>query len=126
MADPNLPSLIRATIGAYVKGFADSDLDAICALFGDDARIEDPVGSPKRTGAEDIRAFYRSALSARPRLTITGAPVIAGAFSATPISATVEMAGKVLVIDFISVMSYFPDGRIKAMTAYFDPETIHV
>lgn len=126
MAEPNLSALIRATIGAYVKGFADSDLDAICALFGDGASIEDPVGSPKRTGAEDIRAFYQSALSARPRLTVTGAPVIAGAFSATPISATVELEGRTLVIDFISVMSYFPDGRIRTMTAYFDPETINV
>lgn len=124
MSDGNLSAKIRSTIGAYVKGFADSDLDAICGLFEKDATVEDPVGTPKKTGVEEIRGFYEMALAAAPKLTVTGTPVISGAFSATPITATVNMDGKTISIDFISVMSYALDGRIKTMTAYFDPAAI--
>lgn len=124
MFETELPAKIRATIGAYVKGFADSNLDAICELFHPDATVEDPVGTPKKTGDAEIRAFYQMALGAAPKLTVTGTPVISGAFSATPITATVDMDGNTISIDFISVMSYELDGRIQTMTAYFDPAAI--
>lgn len=122
----DLTGRIRATIDAYVSGFSDNDLDAICKLYEKDATIEDPVGTPKKQGAEEIRAFYQMALSARPVLTITGAPITSGGFSATPIRAEVSMGGRAIVIDLISVMSFAPDGRIRSMTAYFDPGTIDV
>lgn len=115
------PIRIREVIHAYVKGFADRDLDALCALYADDATIEDPVGTPKRRGAAEIRAFYAMALAAAPTLRITAEPVIVGAFSATPLAAEVTMDGRVLVIELISVMGFAPDGRITSMTACFDP-----
>ena len=124
MSDINLPNKIRSVIGSYVKAFSDKDLDAVCALYADDATVEDPVGSPRKVGGAAIRDFYTLSLAANPQLKPLDAPSIAGAFSATPISATVTMNGRDLVIEFISVMSFHPDGLIKSMTAYFDPSAI--
>ena len=117
-------SVIRKTIDSYIQGICHADVEAICALYAEDATVEDPAGTPVRRGIGAIRDFYLYALSAKPELTMMAEPLITGAFSATSMKARVVMEGKPLEIDFISVMSFLEDGRIRMMTAYFDPELI--
>lgn len=119
MSQPISHDNIKSAIEAYIQGFADEDLDAICALYDDEATIEDPVGTPRHEGKEAIRSFYEMALGAKPRLTRHGEPHIVGPFSATPISAHVTMDGEDITISFISVMSYGENGKITSMTAYW-------
>lgn len=111
---------IRATIAAYLDALNRGDIEAICALYAEDATVEDPVGSPVIQGIEAIRAFYERSVAARPELEFLGDPVIVGAFSATPLRASVHFGGRDITIDFISVMSFRADGKVGSMTAYFD------
>ena len=117
---------INSVIKAYAQGFAESNLDAICDLYKDDATVEDPYGSPRKTGRREIREFYETALMAKPKIEIKRPPIIVNNFSATHLEATVEFSGKTIVINLISVMSYNPDGKIVSMTAHFDPASINV
>lgn len=116
---------IVATINAYVNGFADCNLDGICDLYDSNATVEDPYGSPRKNGIEEIRDFYKQALSAKPRLKIIGSPIIVDNFSATHLRATIEFGDNTMEINLISVMSYNVEGKIISMTAHFAPDTIN-
>src|SRR5687768_15589902 len=54
-------AVVRETITNYWKTFSAADIDALVALFTDDATVEDPVGSPVHEGKAAVRAFYESA-----------------------------------------------------------------
>lgn len=125
MSSNNLFDKINATINAYVKGFSDQSLDGICDLYDDNATVEDPYGTPRKKGMQQIREFYRTALVANPTLEIIRLPTIVNNFSATHLRATVEITNNTIVIDLISVMSYNDDGKIVSMTAHFDPASIN-
>jgi steroid Delta-isomerase len=49
---------VRATIEAYVDGWAKSDRVAWGALFADDAVLVDPVGKPAHVGKAAVVAFF--------------------------------------------------------------------
>jgi steroid delta-isomerase len=49
---------VRATIEAYVQGWAKSDRVAWGALFADDAVLLDPVGKPPHVGKPAVLAFF--------------------------------------------------------------------
>lgn len=125
MSSENIVDKIEATVNAYVQGFADCSLEGICDLYDANATVEDPYGSPRKNGIQEIREFYKQALAAKPKLEIIGSPIIVENFSATHLSVTVELSGNSIVINLISVMSYNQDGKIISMTAHFDPANIN-
>ena len=43
---------------AYIDAFNRADVGAVVALYAADATVEDPVGSPPKSGAAEIGAFY--------------------------------------------------------------------
>lgn len=49
---------MKATVDGYLAAVVSGDVDAIMALYGDDARIEDPIGAEPRIGAEILRSFF--------------------------------------------------------------------
>ena len=49
---------IRATIEQYLARFSAGDREGWLDLWADGATMEDPVGSPIRTGRQVIGAFY--------------------------------------------------------------------
>ncbi len=52
----------------YLDRHGSNDLDAVVALFADDATLEDPVGAPIVRGQAAIRAFYRATHARNGRL----------------------------------------------------------
>jgi len=54
-------------VTAYINAFGAEDLDAIAALFADNAEVHDPVGSEPHKGINAIRAFYGSAVASKGR-----------------------------------------------------------
>src|SRR3546814_8940608 len=42
----------------YIDGFNRADPAGVAALYADDATVEDPVGSPLKTGKAEITKFY--------------------------------------------------------------------
>ncbi len=112
----------RAVVEAYVGCHSAGDVDGILALFAEDARAYDPVGSPAHEGAEGIRAFFAGTHEMVDKLTLTlTGPVRAVAGSAAfPMVARSEMGEMILEIDIIDVFEFNEDGKISEMRAYWD------
>ena len=112
---------IRATIDAYTAAYGD-DREGWVALFADDARVEDPVGSEPRVGRAAIAAFWDEthALSDAVRLERTGPVRVAAGEAAFPMQAVLTMGDATMALPIIDVMTFDDDGRITSMRAFWD------
>ena len=63
---------IRLKIAAYIQAFNARDIDAVAAIYAEDATLEDPVGSEVKHGREEIRAFYEQYRDQPSFLQLTG------------------------------------------------------
>lgn len=109
-----------AVVEQYVAAFATADMDIIREIYADNARVEDPIGTPVHDGLEAVCAFYEGALKSGAKLALTGKPRCAGNAVAFPFQ--VNMPG--MVIDIIDVFEFNEQGRISSMKAYWGPENI--
>jgi len=110
-----------AVVHAYVDGFDRGDPDAIAALFAEEATVEDPVGTPPRRGAEDIRAFYARSTATGAKLELLGAPRCAGDYVAFPFAVKLDWQGRRQVIEVIDTFRFDASGKITEMRAFFGP-----
>ena len=108
---------IRETCETYVSLVGSYDVDAMVALFAEDARVEDPVGSDPHVGLDAIRAFYATLPAIGVSAVLTG-PVRAVADAATA-AFPFEVHTGDMVMQVIDVMTFDADGRIATMTAYW-------
>jgi steroid delta-isomerase len=119
MVDANY---IRKLYERYPELVTKNDVDAIVALYADDATIEDPIGSPAHRGTEAIRTFYQAAAGITMKR--VGPVHVAGREAATPLKVLIGPAGKQQVIDIISVMAFRDDGKIASMRAFWSADAI--
>jgi steroid delta-isomerase len=119
---------IRARVDAYTAAFSAGDRAAYVDCFAADAWIEDPVGTPVRTGAEAIGAFFdeSSGLAETIELRRTGSVRVAAGEAAFPMQARPTIGGTVFAVDIIDVMTFDDDGRITTMRAFWDPAAMGV
>ena len=115
-----------ATVHAYVRGFAESDVSAICDLFAPDATVEDPYGTPPHVGLDAIRRFYSGLIDAG------GASlVLQGAIRTTADSAAFAFCAHLprpdgdLRIEVIDVFQFAASGKINTMRAYWGRDNVH-
>lgn len=110
-----------AVVHAYVDGFERGDLDALVSLFAPDATVEDPVGTPPKTGLDEIRAFYAMSVATGAKLELLGEPRCAANYVAFPFAVKLEWQGKRQVIEVIDTFRINDDGKITEMRAFFGP-----
>lgn len=106
----------------YLARHAATDLEAVVMLFADDARLEDPVGSPVVCGRSAIRAFYRSAHARNGRLAFERiGPLLAGGDElALHVRARLERDPSSPGMDVIYTFRLDRDaGRILSLRAFF-------
>lgn len=115
------PEQMTGAVHAYVAGFAAGDVEAIVALFTDDATVEDPVGTPLKHGREEIRTFYAASVATGAKLELLGDPRCAGDFVAFPFAVKLEWGGKRTVIEVIDTFRIDDAGKITEMRAFFGP-----
>lgn len=114
---------LRETIETYMARFTAEDRDGWLDLFADDAWIEDPVGTPRRNGREEIGAFWDEthtvpdAIELRP----LGITTIVGNEGIFTMQARATLGDSVFGIDIIDLMTFDDAGRITTMRAFFDP-----
>jgi steroid delta-isomerase len=119
------PNHIRELYDRYPDLVTKGDVDAIVALYAEDATIEDPIGSPLHRGIAAVRAFYEGSVKmGGVAMKRTGPVRVAGSEAATPLIVKIGPAGSQQVIDIISVMTFDDDGRITSMRAYWSPDAI--
>jgi len=109
-----------AVVHQYVEAFDKQDMDIIRAIYSDDARVEDPVGTDIHEGIEAVCAFYEGALKSGAKLALTGEPRCSGSAVAFPFQ--VQMPG--MEIDIIDVFYFNEDGKVCDMKAYWGPENM--
>jgi steroid delta-isomerase len=117
---------IRATIERYLSAFSADDRATWLAQWAPDATMEDPVGTPIRTGHDEIGAFYDEGHAMAERITLvrTGTVRVAGDEAAFPMQVRPILGGTEFTVDVIDTMRFDDEGRIVAMRAYWDPTAL--
>src|SRR3954449_1137630 len=96
---------IRARAAASPDTFRPGARDASVGCFAADAWIEDPVGTPRRSGVQAIGAFFDESrgLADSIELRRTGSVRVAGGEAAFPMQARPTIGGAVFVVEIIDV-----------------------
>jgi steroid Delta-isomerase len=118
--------LIRKRIDTYMATFTANDREGWLDNFAEDAWIEDPVGTPRRTGREEIGAFWDETHQVPDAVALVplGLVNVCGNEAAFTMQARPTLGGQVFALDVIDVMTFDDEGRITTMRAYFDPATM--
>ncbi|MGH8453737.1 MAG: steroid Delta-isomerase, partial [Nevskiales bacterium] len=107
---------------AYIDSFNRSDATGITNLYADDATVEDPVGSPLKSGKKAITEFYQMAVQTGARLRLA-APIRGSHGNSAAMAFDVELnmpAGR-MVIQVIDVMTFNDEGKFTSMRAFWGP-----
>ena len=118
------PEQMQAAVRAYIAALNANDIDAIVALYAEDATVEDPVGSSPQRGLAQIRAFYTASLSMALQVALDGEIRAVANEAAFAFSVSLVMDGKRITIRPIDVMRFDAQGRITSMRAFFGNHNI--
>lgn len=113
------PEMMQAAVHAYVHALNAADLDAIVALYSEDAVVEDPVGSAPQRGLPQIRAFYAASLRLKLEVELDGQIRTADCEAAFAFHVAFEVGGQLITISPIDTFRFDDAGRIVEMRAYF-------
>lgn len=113
-------AMMKQAMQAYIDAFNRADPGAIADLYADDATVEDPVGSPVKSGKSEIAAFYEMAVKSGAQLSLA-APIRAsqGDSAAMAFDVNLNMPQGAAVIRVIDVMSFDASGKFKSMRAFW-------
>ncbi|CEI80991.1 steroid Delta-isomerase [Oceanobacillus oncorhynchi subsp. incaldanensis] len=115
---------MKKALHAYVDAFNANDIERLIALFSDEASVEDPVGTPPKTGRKEVEAFYKESISGA-RLELLAPP--RGSYrnaAAITFAVHTEKEGQPIRIDVTDVMTFDSNGKIATMHAYWGPDDI--
>jgi len=113
---------MKKALHGYVDAFNANDLERLISLFSDEASVEDPVGSPPKTGRQEVEAFYKESM-AGASLELLAPPH--GSYSnaaAITFAVHTEKDGRPIRIDVTDVMTFDSNGKIATMHAYWGPD----
>ena len=116
--------VMEAAVHTYVRALNEGDLDAIVALYAEDAEVEDPVGSVPKRGLEEIRAFYAVSTQLKLVVALEGKVRAVGNEAAFAFSVTFDAQGRSTTIRPIDMFRFDGSGRITQMRAFFGPANI--
>ena len=121
------PHDLRALVDRYCAAVTARDIDAVVAMFTDDAVQADPASAPPNVGHEAIRAFLQSAVDASASTRFEAVTVhTCGNQVAFDFRVTVGLGTSTMVIEGIEVFTVADDGRIESVTAYWDDADVAV
>ncbi|MGE8318582.1 MAG: nuclear transport factor 2 family protein [Comamonas sp.] len=120
----NTPEHMTAVVQRYVDALNADDLDAVVALYADNATLEDPVGSTPLQGIEAIRAFYAQVVPMKIRLALQGEVRAVANEAAFAFSVTVSQQGHTSVISPIDHFRFDAAGKVVSMRAFFGPQNV--
>lgn len=114
--------VIKSVMKQYIDHFNQDDVEGVLSLFGEEATVEDPVGSPAVEGKSAIAEFYKKVVNGSTRIRLEGP--IRGSHSnsgAMALQITTSAEGKTISIPVIEVMTFDEQGSIASMKAYWGP-----
>lgn len=113
---------MKATVESYAAAHSAGDVDAIAALFAEDAVVADPVDQPAHVGRDAVRAFFAGTheMADSLELKITGPIRAVDRFAAVPMQAVTSVGGARFAIDIIDLFTFAEDGSIAEMRAFWN------
>ncbi|MGY2874110.1 steroid Delta-isomerase [Marmoricola sp. URHA0025 HA25] len=111
---------IEKAVRQYVEAVGRQDLEATLALFAEDARQEDPVGSPPNVGRDAIRSFFERAYRGGFSTTLAGPLLVTGDHAAVHFVISVPTGGDPLVVRVMDLIRFDDDGLIADLRAVVD------
>jgi steroid delta-isomerase len=108
---------IEDAVTRYVDAVGRQDLEATLALFAEDARQEDPVGSPPNVGRDAIRVFFEKAYRASFSTTLTGPLLVTGNHAAVHFTIEIPAEPEPMIVRIIDLIRFDDDGLIADLTA---------
>jgi steroid delta-isomerase len=104
----------------YINGVTAHDIEAIKAIFDDNATVEDPVGTDDpHIGIDAICRFYEQAFNMGIKLELTGPIRCASNAAVFPFVCTVILGDSKLKIDVIDIFEFNQNGKVQSMRAYW-------
>ena len=119
------PEQIRATADSYITALTAGDLEAVMALYAENATVEDPVGGGTvHEGAAALREFYATVVA----LKIDGRVLEARACG-NDLLFNFEITthfdeGSKATINVWDLMTHDEQGKVVSMRAYWTPENM--
>lgn len=111
---------IVASVEAYVAAVGRQDLEATLACFAEDARQEDPVGTPANVGTEEIRAFFEKAYKAPFTTQLSGPVLVTGDHAAFHFRIEVPTGGDPLEVRVVDLVRFDAEARIADLRSVVD------
>jgi steroid delta-isomerase len=123
--------LVRTAIERYQQTFNAGDREGWLALFADDGELEDPVGSPPRTGRDQLAAFWDEihpdqADRVERTVRMVQRPLVCGLEAAWAFELRIPHGERTGVIEIIDHAVFTEDGRIRRLRAFWSEATIRV
>ena len=120
---PSHEEMVR-TVETYIEAFDRADPEAVVSLFAEEAKVEDPVGSPPHSGRDAIRAFYTASMQTGARLKLEGPVRTTADAAAFAFSVHLSLESGAMRIDVIDIFRFDAAGKVASMQAYFGPANI--
>jgi steroid Delta-isomerase len=113
---------MKQAMQAYIDLYNRDDLEGVVGLYADTATVEDPVGTPVKSGKAAIHEFYKFAMTTGARLKLV-APIRAshGNSAAMAFDVSLKYEGSQMIIRVIDVMTFDAAGKFTSMRAYWGP-----
>ena len=118
------PEHMRDAVLTYFASFANADVEAIVALFADDAVVEDPIGGARMEGITAIRGFFAGGfdyVGGGYQFVPEGNVRVAANHAACAAVATCDKADPPFRLETLDVMTFDEAGKIVLMKAYWGP-----
>jgi steroid delta-isomerase len=109
----------QQAIDQYLQGLVAADLDAIVAIYADNATIEDPIGADLVVGKKAIRAFYEKAAMKINSAVLTGPIRETPTETAFSFELQFDVQGKPFAMDIIDVFKFDQEGKVVSMRAFW-------
>lgn len=123
---PQTPDDIRAAVAAYYAAIRAGDMERVVAMFAAAAVMRDPVGTPAASTDAERRQRYGGIGAMFESFGIQEEHI-----SASPAEAAARWTatgrarnGTDIRFEGISTFAFDDDGKITAMSAYWEPATI--
>ena len=116
---PTREEIVEA-VEAYVAAVGRQDLEATLACFAEDARQEDPVGTPANVGSDAIRGFFERAFRGTFTTTLTGPLLVTGDHAAVHFTIEVPTGADPMVVRVADLIRFDDEGLIADLCAVVD------
>lgn len=110
---------IAEIMQAYVDAVSGDDVEAVVALFTEDAVVEDPIGTGSHVGHNALREFYQIAVDSVEKMVLEGNVRVRDQWGACAMLAYPKGMEMKFVIETLDVMEFNDAGKIIRMTAYW-------